>query len=77
MPALLIRDLPDEVHERLKRRASRNHRSLTKEAVAILETALSQRRRRPTLAQVDRRRVDGNKPLTDRVLREAKRTGRP
>ena len=77
MPALLIRDLPDNVHERLKRRASQNHRSLTKEAVAILEAALSQRRRRPTLAQVDRRRVDGNKRLTDRVLRDAKRTGRP
>ncbi len=77
MPALLIRDLPADVHERLKRRASRNHRSLTKEAAAILEAALSQRRRRPTLAHVDRRRVDGDKPLTDRVLRDAKRTGRP
>jgi plasmid stability protein len=34
---LVIKNLPPELHERLKRRAAQNHRSLTKEAIAVLE----------------------------------------
>jgi plasmid stability protein len=41
MPGLLIRDLPEDLHRKLKERAARNRRSLTKEALVILETALS------------------------------------
>jgi plasmid stability protein len=41
MPALLIRDLPDDLHQKLKERAARNRRSLAKETLVILETALS------------------------------------
>ena len=36
MPALHIRDIPEEVVEALKRRAARNHRSLQKELLHIL-----------------------------------------
>ena len=76
MPGLLIRDLPAELHRRLKRRATENHRSLTKEALAILEAALRERTDRPTLAQLDRRRVRGTKPLADIVVRRGKVAGR-
>jgi len=40
MPSLILRDLPDEVHKRLRDRAQRHHRSMTKEAVNILEREL-------------------------------------
>jgi plasmid stability protein len=36
MPAVHIRDMPEEVIEALKRRAARNHRSLQKELRYIL-----------------------------------------
>lgn len=42
MPELLIKDVPDELHQKLKRQAARNRRSLTKEALAPLETALAE-----------------------------------
>jgi plasmid stability protein len=37
MPALLIKDIPREVHEWLKREAARNRRSMAQQAIAILE----------------------------------------
>lgn len=37
MAALVLRSILPEFHERLKRRAEQNRRSMTKEAVAILE----------------------------------------
>ena len=37
MAALVIKKLPNALHGRLKARAKRHHRSLTKEAVALLE----------------------------------------
>ena len=41
MSVLVIKNLPEEVHERLKKRAARNHRSLTREAIAVLEAAVN------------------------------------
>jgi len=43
MGTIVIRDLPDDLHERLKAQAKRNHRSLTKEAVALIERQLTDR----------------------------------
>jgi len=76
MPGLLIKNVPEGLHKRLKRRAARNHRSLTKEALAILEAALSERVDRPSLAQIDRRRVRGTGLLNDTVIRRGKMQGR-
>jgi len=72
MPGLLIKDFPKDLHDQLKLRALRNHRSLTREALAILEEALRTNPPRPTLAQIDRWRIRGAKPLTDEILRRAK-----
>lgn len=41
MKALVIKNLPDALHLRLKARAVRNHRSLTKEAIALLESGMT------------------------------------
>ena len=76
MPDLIIRKVPAEMHKQLKRRAARNHRSLTKEALAILESALREDPERPTLAAIDRLRVKPRKPITAAFIRRAIRQGR-
>jgi plasmid stability protein len=38
MPSLVIKNLPPEIHRRLKAEAARNHRSMTKQAIAELES---------------------------------------
>ena len=41
MPGLLIKDFPPELHRRLKEEAARHHRSMTRQALALLEQALT------------------------------------
>ena len=41
MPGLLIKDFPPELHRRLKQEAARYHRSMTRQALALLEHALA------------------------------------
>jgi plasmid stability protein len=40
MPTLYLRDVPESLYTRLRRRARRNRRSMNAEAVAILQQAL-------------------------------------
>jgi plasmid stability protein len=40
MPALLIKDLPPRLHQRLKAEARRQRRSMTQHALALLEQGL-------------------------------------
>lgn len=40
MPSLVIKSLPPELHKRLKKSAEEHHRSMIREAVAILEASL-------------------------------------
>lgn len=40
MPSLVIKKLPEEIHNKLKTQADRHHRSMVKEAIALLEEAL-------------------------------------
>lgn len=41
MAAFLIKNLPAQLHERLRRRAAEHHRSMNREVIAILENSLS------------------------------------
>ena len=41
MPDLLIKDFPPEMHRRLRDEAARNHRSMTRQALVLLEQALA------------------------------------
>ncbi len=41
MPGLLIKEFPPELHRRLKQEAARHHRSMTGQAMALLEQALT------------------------------------
>lgn len=69
MPGLLIKDLPPELHQRLKESAARHHRSLTKEALALLEEALARPRRDVEPPRTFRGRV----PMTEDLLERARR----
>ena len=42
MASVTLKDIPDELMDRLRRQAETDHRSLNKEAVFLLESALTQ-----------------------------------
>lgn len=71
MSGLLIKDLPPQLHEKLKVEAQRNHRSMAKHVIAILEQNLGRATDRayPPPVKVAF-------PMTDRFLNRAKRWGR-
>jgi plasmid stability protein len=54
MAVLMIKDLPEALHRRLKERAAANRRSISEEAITILQSALHDRLRPPTLDEIDR-----------------------
>ena len=74
MPGLLIRDLPEDLHQKLKERAARNRRSLAKETLVILETAL----RETSVVESVEPPIPhkGRFQLTDEWIDQAKREGR-
>lgn len=49
MGTLVIRNLPDELHERLKRLAAQHHRSMAKEVISLIEAGV---RARPSAAEL-------------------------
>ena len=77
MAKILLRDVPDDVHESLRRRADANRRSMNQEAVRILEEALRDRAGPPSLEELDALRIRGRGPLSDALLQEARESGRP
>jgi plasmid stability protein len=48
MPALLIKNMPPLLHERLRQRAAAHHRSMNREVIAILERELE----RPAVSEL-------------------------
>jgi plasmid stability protein len=71
MPALVIKTFPVELHRRLKEDALRHHRSMTQQAIVILERGLHQVRPIP-----DVKAYKGRFPLTNEFMDAAKREGR-
>lgn len=78
MPTLTIKGLPDPLYRRLKRQAEAHRRSLNGEIIVCLERAVGAAQPEPTWlaqAQAFRERVRV-RPLSDRQLRNARKTGR-
>lgn len=73
MSALLIRDLPPEVHRKLKLLAQRNRRSLSAEASSLIEQALAAQMDAVCELPVP---LVGTFPLTDEWLNGVKNEGR-
>jgi plasmid stability protein len=63
--SILIKDIPPELHERLREAAARDHRSLNREVIALLEKALTVR---PTELPPP---IKLSVPLTQELLDEA------
>ncbi len=71
MSALLIKNIPREVHEWLKREAERNRRSMTQQAIVVLEERMRRFRAVKFPAPVKTRTI-----LTPEFIARAKREGR-
>lgn len=71
MAALLIKDLPREVHDWLKREAERNRRSMTQQAIVVLEERMRHFRPVKFPPPVHTRTL-----LTAEFIDQAKREGR-
>ena len=71
MPALLIKDIPREVHEWLKHEAERNRRSMTQQAIVVFEERM--RRFQPVNFPPP---VQTRTVLTAEFIDRAKREGR-
>lgn len=70
MPALQIRDLPDDLYERLKRLSEQEHRSLSGQATVLLEEALSNEnqdrdRRSEIIEAIDKHREEWSGSLPE------------
>ena len=72
MSALLIKDLPADVHEWLKSEAEAHRRSMTQQVIVLFEERM--RKFRPVHFGPP---VKLRKPLTDAFISQAKREGRP
>jgi hypothetical protein len=49
MSTLVIKNLPESLHRRLKDQAERNRRSVTQEAISLIESGITVPRLPPTL----------------------------
>jgi plasmid stability protein len=80
MPTITLKNIPDELYERLKESAADHRRSLNSEVIVRLEQALLSVRIDPDafLARADARRERlALPPLNDRRLKAIKIAGRP
>lgn len=80
MPTMTIKNIPDELYEKLKESAFEHGRSINNEVIFHLKHALQGRHIDPEvfLARVEalQKRIS-LPPLTDEILRSAKEEGRP
>jgi antitoxin FitA len=79
MVTITLKDIPATVHRALKARAKQHGRSLNREALACLESAVAPSKVDvpAMLANIRRHRESLPGRLTDRLILEAKSDGRP
>ncbi len=81
MPTTItVKNIPQDLYEKLKKRADRNHRSINREIIAIFEDTLSVRRIDPEDILVSaraRREKTRRFTLTQDFIDRAKGEGRP
>jgi plasmid stability protein len=81
MPTITLKNIPEELYERIRRRAKEHRRSINSEVIVNLERGFLKRVRTPEeiLADVDvlREKTRDMPPLTDEEIRQARDGGRP
>lgn len=79
MPTLTIKNVPDDLYARLKRRAELNRRSLNSEVIVCIERAVRSRRVSPEAILARARRLrekTARYPIMDEEFDQAKVMGR-
>ncbi len=82
MSALTIKNVPKEIHERLKKQAEKNHRSLNQEILHVLEQATEKDNLYTTpekeafILKAREIRAKFKRPLTLAEINKAKKQGR-
>jgi antitoxin FitA len=81
MASMTLKNIPENLHEQLKRSADENHRSLNKEAMVCLQRGLLQSKRidvEAFLRETDKMREwTKDAKITWEEIDRAKRLGRP
>jgi plasmid stability protein len=80
MPTITVKNIPDEIYEKLKRAAQISHRSINSEIIACIERAVGSQEINPDLLLAKARKLrakTAGHPLTKRELAQAKAAGRP
>lgn len=70
MPALQIREMPDELYMRLKNSAKINHRSLAQETISMLEQALQPVHNDVYNTAAEEKSIDSRFLLKEKIFRE-------
>ncbi|NKB66480.1 MAG: hypothetical protein GKR89_05425 [Candidatus Latescibacteria bacterium] len=71
MPDILIKKVPDALHRRLKEDAAKNHRSMARHALALLEASLTE----PTPLRFPSP-LKTAQPLTQKIVAKGIKEGR-
>lgn len=80
MATVTVKNIPDELYERLKQVASTNRRSINSEIIVCIERAVQSRRLSDEAMLEETRKLRAQITrayLTDELLEEAKQEGRP
>jgi hypothetical protein len=80
MPAITVKNIPEDLYERLKRTAKANRRSINSEIILCLERQLRSRTRDPENALAGARRLrqkTADYIISDREFSDVKADGRP
>lgn len=80
MPAITLKNIPEGLYEEIKKNAKINYRSINSEILFRLRQSLSHKKIDPhrLISKIENIQSRLNLPdLTDEILAEAKREGRP
>jgi antitoxin FitA len=81
MSSITVKNIPEDLYERLRQSAAANHRSINKEIIACIEGAVRGR----SNAEVEKILADARKlreltkdhPISDALINKIKNEGRP
>ncbi len=78
MATITLKNIPEDLHQRLRESAARHHRSLNREIIAQLEASLTERSRETDELLAELEALHGKLPMVDHDLVNAlKQQGRP
>jgi plasmid stability protein len=72
MASLVLKNLPDDLHRRLRKQAERNRRSMVQEAITLLDRGLLE----VPPVRLPKRLIKPLKPISRRMILDAIRSGR-